>query len=114
MRAFKQINIPWKDLFKGMRVSNFRKFKHCVLTLFVIRLWSQLKSILSNDIIFAISTPQTAIFGFWQLDTNEHLTLNQLLLIFKMYIYNTRAAGYLNISHLMIYIRGIKGTVKKI
>ena len=53
------------------------------------------------------------IFGLLDLDTNEHLILNQLLLIFKMYIYNARTTGYLNISHLLIYIKGIKNTKKK-
>ena len=64
------------------------------------RIWNQLKSILSNNLIFPITTPQGAVFGFWDLDTNQHLSLNHLLLIFKMYIYNARTTGYLNISHL--------------
>ena len=45
---------------------------------------------------------------------NEHLILNHFLLIFKMYIYNARTTGYLNISHLLIYIKGIKDTEKKL
>ena len=53
-----------------------------------MRIWNQLKSILSNN--FPIATPQSAIFEFWDLNTNQDLTLNHLLLIFKMYIYNTR------------------------
>ena len=77
-------------------------------------LWNQLKSILSNNLIFPISTPQSAIFEFWDLDTNEHLILNHLLLILKMYIYNARTTVYLNISHLLIYIKGIKDTEKKL
>ena len=64
----------------------------------------------SNNLIFPTCTPQNAIFGFWDLDMNEHLILNQLLLFFKMYIYSAKTAGYLNISHLMIYIKGIKDT----
>ena len=76
--------------------------------LIVKRMWNQLKSILSNNINFLVSTPQSAIFGFWDLDTNENLILNHLLLIFKMYIYNARTTGYLNISHLLIYIKDIK------
>ena len=80
----------------------------------VKNLWNQLKSILSNNVIFPISTPQSAIFGFLDLDTNEHLILNNLLLIFKMYIYIARTIGYLNISHLLIFIKGIKHTVKKL
>ena len=48
------------------------------------------------------------------LDTNEHFILNHLLLIFKMYIYNARTTGYLNKSHLLIYIKGIKDTEGKL
>ena len=51
--------------------------------LIVKKLWNQLKSILSNNRIFPISTPQSANFGFWDLDAKEHLILNHLLLIFK-------------------------------
>ena len=47
---------------------------------------------------------QSAIFGFWDLDTNEHLILNHLLIILKMYLHNARTTGYLNINHLLIYI----------
>ena len=54
------------------------------------RIWYQLKYTLSNNINFPIRTPQGAIFGFWVLDTNKHLILNYLLLIFKKYIYNAR------------------------
>ena len=38
-------------------------------------LWNQLKSILSNNLIFPLGTPQGAIFRFWALDRNEHLML---------------------------------------
>ena len=65
------------------------------------KLWNQLISILSDNLIFLISTPQSANFGFWDLGTNEHLILNQLLLIFKMNICNARITGYLNVSHLL-------------
>ena len=82
--------------------------------LIVKELWNQLKSILPNNPIFLICTPQSAIFGFWDLDTNEHLILNHLLLIFKMYIYNERTTGYLNVSNLLTYIKGIKDTKKKL
>ena len=57
--------------------------------------------------------PQRAIFGFWDLDTNEYLILNYLLLIFKMYNCNARTC-YFSISHLLVYAKGIKDTKKKI
>ena len=31
-----------------------------------------------------------------------------------MYIYNARTTGYLNVSNLLIYIKGIKDTEKKL
>ena len=40
-------------------------------SLMVKRLWDQLKSILSNNLIFPIRTRQSAVFGFWDLNTNE-------------------------------------------
>ena len=55
-----------------------------------------------------------ATFGFWDLDTNENLILNHLILIVKMNIYNARTTGYLNISHLLIYIKGIEDIEKKL
>ena len=57
---------------------------------------------------------QAAIFRFWDLGMKKHLTLNQLLLIFKMCIYNARTTGYLKISHLLIYIKGTKDTERKL
>ena len=82
------------------------------LSLVVIR--NQLKYTLWNNLIFPISTPQSAIFKIWYLDTNEHLILDHLLLIFKIYVYITRTSSYLNISHLLIYIKGIKDSEKKL
>ena len=63
-------------------------------------IWNQLKSILLNNLIFPIRTPQSAIFGFSDLDTNEYLFLNHLLHNYKMYIYNARTTCYLNASYL--------------
>ena len=76
--------------------------------LFVKRLWNQLKSTLSNNTIFPISAIQSTIFRYWNLDTNEHLFMNHLLLIFKMCFYNARTTGYLNIGLLLIHLKGIK------
>ena len=82
--------------------------------LIVKRIWNQLKSIPPKNINFLISTPQSSISGFWELDTNEQFISNHLLLNFKMYIYNARTAGYLNVSHLLIYIKSIKDAEKKL
>ena len=55
-------------------------FYHCLT---VQRLWNQLKSILSNNLIFPINTLQSAIFGFWDLDTNKYLFLSHSYLFLK-------------------------------
>ena len=66
-----------------------------------------------NNLNFPISTPQSAIFGFRDSDTNEHLTLNHLLLTFKLHIYTTRI-GYLNTNHLLTFTKSTKDTEKKL
>ena len=71
----------------------------------------------ANKMIFKfgkVTSLRCSFFGFWDLDTNEHLILNHLLLIFKMYMYNTRTTDYLNISHLLIYIKGFRDTEKRL
>ena len=40
--------------------------------------------------------------------------LNHFLLIFEMYIHNARATGHLNISHLLMYTKGVKDIKKKL
>ena len=85
--------------------------------LIVRRIWNQLKSVLSNNLHFPINREcHLQILGFrlWGIDTKEHLILNHLLLIFKMYIYNSRTTGYLNKSHLLMYIKDIKDTQNKL
>ena len=102
---FGKVTSPSCSFCKLNDETNMHLFYDCLI---VKKLWNQLTSILSDDFIFAISTPQSSIFGFWNLDTNEYLILNHLLLAFKMYIYNARTTGYLNISHLLIYIKDIR------
>ena len=80
-------------------------FYYCLI---VERIWNQLKFIPSS-LNFLISTPQSATFGFWDLDVNEHLSLKMY-----NYIYNARTAAYLNIIHLLIFVKGIKDTKKKL
>ena len=108
---FEKVTSPQCFFCKLQDETTMHLFYDCLI---VKKLWNKLKSILSNNLNFPISTPHSAIFRFWDLDTKEHLILNHLLLIFKMYIYNARTTGYLNISHLLIYIKGIKDTKKKL
>ena len=108
---FGKVNSPQCFFCKLHKETIMHLFHDCLI---VKRIWNKLRSILSNNMKFSIITPQSIIFRFWDLDTNEHLVLNHLLLIFKTYIYNARTTGYLNVSHLLIYIKGIKDTKKKL
>ena len=107
---FGKVNSPQCFFCKLHEETIMHLFHDCLI---VKRISNKLRSILSNNMKFSIITPQSIIFRFWDLDTNEHLVLNHLLLIFKTYIYNARTTGYLNKSHLLIYIKGIKDANKK-
>ena len=61
---------PWCSFCKLHDQTIMHLFYACLVAK---RIWSQLKSVLSNNLFFPISTPQTIIFVFWDLDTNEHL-----------------------------------------
>ena len=54
---------------------------HDCLMVKIIR--NQLKFVVSNNLILPISMPQSAIFGFWDLHTNEHLILTIYYLFSK-------------------------------
>ena len=107
---FGKVTSPPCSLCKLHNETIMHLFYDCLI---VKELCNQLKSIFSN-VAFLICTPQSGIFGFWHLDTNEHLVLSHLLLNFKMHVYNARTTGSLSISHLLIYIKGIKDTEKKL
>ena len=64
---FEKVISPWCSFCKLHKETIMHHFYDCLI---VKRIWNQLKSILSNNINFPISTPQSAIFGFWNLDTN--------------------------------------------
>ena len=68
---FGKVTSPQCSFFKLHDETIMHLFYDCLI---VKRLWYQLKSILSNNLIFPISMPQSAIFGFWDLNTNEHLS----------------------------------------
>ena len=111
LSKFGRVTSPQCPFCKLQRETILHLFYDCLI---VKKLWNQQKSILSNNLNFLISTTKNAIFGFWDLDKNKHLILNHLLIILKMYVYNARTTGYLNLSHLLIYIKDIKDTEKKL
>ena len=73
----------------------------------------------SNDFFYASNlklhniSPQAAYFGFLQKD-NTNTLQNNLLLIFKLYIYKSREKRYLSLANLIINIRKVYQTEKKL
>ena len=78
---FGNVTSPRCSFCKLLDETTMHHFYDCLI---VKRTWNQLKSILSNNFTFPISKPQSAIFGFWGLDTTKHLTLNHFPLILKI------------------------------
>ena len=69
----------------------------------------------STDLNLPLLTPQTAIFGFLaETDKCIFKITNHLLLIIKMYIYNSREKGSVDISSLINEIRKVKTLEKNI
>ena len=81
----------------------------------VIQLWSQLRTFFSTDLNLPLLTTQIAIFDFLvETDTCIFKITNNLLLIFKMYIYKSREKDFVDISSLINEIRKIKTFEKNI
>ena len=82
-------------------------FSECT---YVIYLWQQLATFFENNLILPTLTPQTALLGlFWSDNANhDELIINHFLLIFKLYVYNSRENHHLNIMDLLTDIKEIK------
>ena len=58
---------------------------------FAIKLWSDLKDCCQCSFDLLILNPQSANFGFFEIDPNLLIILNHILLLYKYYIYSPRA-----------------------
>ena len=83
-------------------------FSECT---YVIYLWQQLATFFENNLILPAPTPQTALLGLCSDDTNhEEPIINHFLLVFKLYVYNSRGKHCLSILDLFIAMKEIKKT----
>ena len=62
---------------------------------------------------FSQLTPQTAIFGFHDIDDTFQIQ-NHILLLFKLYIYNARKHGLLSFNNFLNEISKIKSLEKRV
>ena len=77
-------------------------------------LWNELRLCLNNIIHIPALNPQSAIFGFFQVDRQEILILNHILLIFKYYVYISRDSNKLLLAALMKQIKKVYLLEKKL
>ena len=78
---------------------------------YVIYLWQQLATFFGNNLILLALTSHTALLRLWSHDANhDEPIINHFLLIFKLYVYNSREKHRLNIMDLLTDIKEIKKT----
>ena len=76
-------------------------------------IWNQVRIYFTDCFDFSFSTPQTAIFGFHNVDNDTFLIQNHILLLFKLYIYNARKHGFLSFNNFLNEISKIKNLEKR-
>ena len=64
------------------------------------RIWETLQWQFRNHIQFSLITPQSAVFGFFEIDHGKNVLINHILLIFKYFVYTSRNSGILNFNSL--------------
>ena len=77
-------------------------------------LWNELELFFENDFIIFDLTLQAAFLGFLNVNSKLLLIQNHFLLVFKMYIYNSRRYESLKIKSLIREITKVKNIEEKI
>ena len=77
-------------------------------------LWNELDLFFENDFIIFDLTLQGAFLGFLNVNSKLLLIQNHFLLVFKIYIYNSRRYESLKIKYLISEITKVKNIEEKI
>ena len=80
----------------------------------ILNLWNELVLFFENEFTLFDLTLQAAFLGFLNGDLELLLIQNHLLLIFKIYIYNSRRSESLKIKSLIREITKVKNIEEKI
>ena len=108
---FGKTNSPLCSFCKLNEETFLHLYTECAL---IKSLWSNLKRFFGNDVFLPDLVPQAAFFGFLpELDVDNFLLLNHILLIFKIYVYNSRQSASVNFEALLKKIIKIKNIEKK-
>ena len=72
-------------------------------------LWQQLAIYFENNLILLALTPQGVFLGLWSDNANQdEPIINHVLLILKLYVYNSKEKHHLNVIDLLTDIKEIK------
>ena len=81
---------------------------------FAIKLWSDLRHYCQSSFVIPILNPQSATFGFFEIDPDLVILLNNILLLYKYYIYWSRDSSKLSFAALLKSVKKVFVLEKKI
>ena len=114
MRSFfslVRLSLLWV-LFIILKLKTLHVFHKCSVTKI---LWNQLLLFFETDIDLPDLTPQAALFGFInESDNNLFILQNHILLIFKLYVNQSRERGVLNLNGWIKNVTKVKKLEMKI
>ena len=70
-------------------------------------LWNELRFFFNDIMHIPALSPQSTIFGFFQVDMHEYVILNHVLLISKYYVYTSRDSNKISLAALMKHIKKV-------
>ena len=70
-------------------------------------LWRDLKTYCQPSFSLPLLCPQSATFGFFDIDPHSSLLLNHILLLYKYYIYYSRDSAKLSLAALTRFIKKV-------
>ena len=108
--SFKKISCPLCSFCQSEDETSIHVSHGCIKTNL---LWYKLKEFLKTKIDLPVNTPQSAIFGFLNYETNSDI-INDLLFIFKYYLLNSRKHKKLSLEVLKKEIAKIYNIEKQI
>ena len=77
-------------------------------------LWSDLVQYFQKRLVLRTLTPQTVVFGLLDSQNSDpkfkksKILINQILLLFKLYLYRSREKQFININYLILEIESVK------
>ena len=72
---------------------------------FAMKLWNDLKDYCQSGFDLAILCPQSATFGFFEIDLDVFVLLNHIVLLCKCYIYSSRDSPKLSFAAILKNIK---------